>query len=51
MRYCLHLIRSMVSTGDEAVLQDFTDQGAINQLISECCSCCCCCWPISEQNA
>ena len=35
MRYCLHLIRSMVSTGDEAVLQDFTDQGAINQIISK----------------
>ena len=35
MRYCLRLIRSMVSTGEEQVLQDFTDQGAINQLICE----------------
>lgn len=34
MRYCLRLIRSMVSIGEEQVLQDFTDQGAINQLIS-----------------
>ena len=35
MRYCLRLIRSMVSSGEEQVLQDFTDQGAINQLICE----------------
>ena len=35
MRHCLRLIRSMVSTGDDAVLQDFTDQGAVNQLISQ----------------
>ena len=34
MRHCLRLIRSMVSTGQEAVLADLTDQGAINQLTS-----------------
>jgi len=32
MRFCLRLVRSMVSTGQEVVLSDFTDQGAINQL-------------------
>ena len=35
MRRCLRLIRSMVSTVDESVLQDLADQGAINQLISK----------------
>ncbi|KAK3587960.1 hypothetical protein CHS0354_014478 [Potamilus streckersoni] len=34
MRYCLRVLRSVVSTGDEAVLQDLSDQGAINQLIN-----------------
>jgi len=32
MRRCLRLIRSMVSTANENVLQDLSDQGAINQL-------------------
>ncbi|VDI03562.1 Hypothetical predicted protein [Mytilus galloprovincialis] len=32
MRYCLRLIRSIVSTGQETVLQDLADQGAINQI-------------------
>lgn len=36
MRHCLRLMRSMASTGQEVVLQDFADQGAINQLISTC---------------
>jgi hypothetical protein len=35
MRYCLRLIRSIVSTGQETVLQDLADQGAINQISSE----------------
>lgn len=34
MRYCLRLIRSIVSTGQETVLQDLADQGAINQISS-----------------
>lgn len=34
MRYCIRLIRSMCSTGDEEVLQDLTDQGLIAQLIA-----------------
>lgn len=33
MRHCLRLMRSVVSTEDEMVLQDLADQGAINQLI------------------
>lgn len=33
MRHCLRLMRSVVSTEDELVLQDLADQGAINQLI------------------
>ena len=33
MRYCLHLMRSMVSASDEACNQDLVDQGAINQLL------------------
>jgi len=33
MRHCLRLMRSVVSTEDEVVLQDLADQGAINQLI------------------
>ena len=35
MRLCLRLIRSMVSHGGEPVLQDITDQGAINQITSK----------------
>ena len=35
MRYCLRVLRSVVSTGDEVVLQDLADQGAINQIISK----------------
>jgi len=34
MRYCLRVLRSVVSTGDELALQDLADQGAINQIIS-----------------
>ncbi|KAK3109030.1 hypothetical protein FSP39_021501 [Pinctada imbricata] len=34
MRHCLRLLRSVVSTGDEAVLQDLSDQGVINQLVT-----------------
>lgn len=33
MRYCLRLLRSMVSVGDEALNQDLVDQGAINQIV------------------
>ncbi|PIK43058.1 putative cilia- and flagella-associated protein 69 [Apostichopus japonicus] len=33
MRYCLHLMRSMVSLRDSSVNQDLTDQGAINQIL------------------
>ncbi|XP_029444644.1 cilia- and flagella-associated protein 69-like isoform X1 [Rhinatrema bivittatum] len=33
MRYCLRLLRSMVSLDNEAVNQDLCDQGAINQLL------------------
>ncbi|KAL8615408.1 hypothetical protein ACOMHN_036228 [Nucella lapillus] len=33
MRQCLRLMRSIVSTEDELVLQDMADQGATNQLI------------------
>ncbi|GFS17857.1 cilia- and flagella-associated protein 69-like [Elysia marginata] len=33
MRHCLRLMRSVVSTEDEFLLQDLADQGAINQLI------------------
>ncbi|XP_033127845.1 cilia- and flagella-associated protein 69-like [Anneissia japonica] len=33
MRYCLHLMRSMVSAADEACNQDLVDQGTINQLL------------------
>ena len=32
MRQCLRLMRSIVSTYDDAVLTDLTEQGAINQL-------------------
>lgn len=35
MRYCLHLMRSMVSLRDSSVNQDLTDQGAINQILGE----------------
>ena len=33
MRHCLRLMRSVVSIEDEVVLQDMSDQGAINQLL------------------
>lgn len=33
MRHCLRLMRSVVSTEDEVILQDMSDQGAINQLL------------------
>lgn len=36
MRYCLRLIRSMVSVGDDALNQDLVDQGGINQLVGKC---------------
>ena len=32
MRQCVRLMHSMVSTYDEAVVTDFTEQGAIHQL-------------------
>ena len=35
MRQCLRLIRSMVSTGEDVILQDFMDQGAIGQLTGQ----------------
>lgn len=34
LRHCLRLIRSIVSTYNEAVLIDLTEQGAISQLVS-----------------
>nr|XP_006825782.1 PREDICTED: uncharacterized protein C7orf63-like [Saccoglossus kowalevskii] len=34
MRYCLHIIRSMVSLGDDGINQDMVDQGAISQTIN-----------------
>lgn len=33
MRHCIRVIRSVVSTRDESVLQDLVDQGAINQIM------------------
>ncbi|CAH3198070.1 unnamed protein product [Porites evermanni] len=33
MRFCLRLIRSMVSVGDDALNQDLVDQGAIGQVV------------------
>ncbi|XP_070995542.1 cilia- and flagella-associated protein 69-like isoform X2 [Oncorhynchus clarkii lewisi] len=33
MRYCVRLLRSMVSLGNEAINQDLFDQGAISQLL------------------
>ncbi|KAF6022274.1 CFAP69 [Bugula neritina] len=33
MRYCIRIIRAVVSTKDEAVLQDLVDQGTINQIM------------------
>ena len=35
MRHCIRLIHKMVATGEETVLQDFADQGAINQVTSK----------------
>ena len=37
MRYCLRLIRGMVSVGDDALNQDLFDQGAVNQIVGEFC--------------
>ena len=37
MRYCLRLMRSMVSVGDDGLNQDLVDQGAINQIIGRYC--------------
>ena len=34
MHFCLRLLRSMCSAGDEAVTQDMVDQGAVHQLVS-----------------
>ncbi|XP_043923464.1 cilia- and flagella-associated protein 69 isoform X2 [Protopterus annectens] len=33
MRYCLRLLRSMLSQGEETVNQDFCDQGGMDQLL------------------
>ena len=35
MRHCIRVIRSVVSTREESVLQDLIDQGAINQLMGK----------------
>lgn len=35
MRYCIRIIRAVVSTKDEAVLQDLVDQGTINQIMGK----------------
>jgi len=35
MRYCLRLIRGMVSVGDDGLNQDLVDQGAINQIVGK----------------
>lgn len=35
MRFCLRLIRSMVSVGDDALNQDLVDQGAIGQVVGK----------------
>ncbi|XP_074659217.1 cilia- and flagella-associated protein 69-like isoform X1 [Tubulanus polymorphus] len=32
MRHCLRLLRSIISTGEEVIIQDLVDQGAINQI-------------------
>lgn len=37
MRYCLRLIRSMVSVGDDGLNEDLFDQGAVNQIVGEFC--------------
>ena len=37
MRYCLRLIRGMVSVGDDTLNQDLFDQGAVNQIVGEFC--------------
>lgn len=36
MRHCIRIIRSMVSTREDEVLQDLVDQGAINQIMGMC---------------
>lgn len=38
MRYCLRLIRGMVSVGDDGLNQDLVDQGAINQIVGKFCN-------------
>ena len=35
MRHCLRLMRSVVSTSNDAVITDITEQGAINQLVCQ----------------
>ena len=35
MRYCIRLLRSIVSQSDEQVLQDLSDQGAMGQIVGE----------------
>ena len=40
MRFCLRLIRSMVSVGDDGLNQDLVDQGAINQIVGKFCDLC-----------
>jgi hypothetical protein len=35
MRHCLRLMRSVVSTDDDVILQDMSDQGAITQLLGK----------------
>lgn len=42
MRHCIRVIRSVVSTRDETVIQDLIDQGAINQVMGGCLHCYCC---------
>ena len=36
MRYCVRVLRSMVSLDLEALQQDLCDQGAIRQFLGEC---------------
>lgn len=36
MKHCLRLLRNVVCTQDETVLNDLTEQGILNQLVSEC---------------
>lgn len=34
LKYCLRMLRSLVTTGNEPAIQDLTDQGAIDSLAS-----------------